>query len=213
MEERRYHLYLAAGCPFCHRLLIALRLLGLEEVVSHSFVDDERDGRGWAFRARHGADPVNGFHHSMCATRPIRRRSPASSMRAIDRVFGLCSLLGFRFAPRIRDLADRRLYVLDARAEYKIRDRTFENQSYRASGLNLAFAAIILWNTVYLGCAVDELRSRGETIPDELVAHVAPLGWEHIAFNGDYVWPDEPLQNTFRPLRPPAPTSSMQLRR
>ena len=42
----------------------------------------------------------------------------------------------------------------------------FENQRYRASGLNLAVAAIILWNTVYLGRAVDELRSRGEIIPD-----------------------------------------------
>jgi glutathionyl-hydroquinone reductase len=61
VEGGRYHLYLAAGCPFCHRLLIALRHLGLEEIVSHSFVDDERDGRGWAFRARRGADPVNGF--------------------------------------------------------------------------------------------------------------------------------------------------------
>jgi hypothetical protein len=81
----------------------------------------------------------------------------------------------------------------------EIRDRTFENQSYRASGLNLAVAAIILWNTVYLGRAVDELRATGETIPDELLAHIAPLGWEHIAFNGDYVWPAEPLQNTFRP--------------
>lgn len=30
---------------------------------------------------------------------------------AINHVFGLCYLLGFRFAPRIRDLADRRLYV------------------------------------------------------------------------------------------------------
>jgi TnpA family transposase len=28
-----------------------------------------------------------------------------------DHVFGLCHLLGFRFAPRIRDLADKRLYV------------------------------------------------------------------------------------------------------
>jgi TnpA family transposase len=28
-----------------------------------------------------------------------------------DHVFGLCYLLGFRFAPRIRDLADKRLYV------------------------------------------------------------------------------------------------------
>jgi hypothetical protein len=30
----------------------------------------------------------------------------------------------------------------------EIRDRTFENQRYRASGLNLAIAAIILWNTI-----------------------------------------------------------------
>jgi len=88
----------------------------------------------------------------------------------------------------------------------EIRDRTFENQSYRASGLNLAVAAIILWNTVYLGRAVDELRSRGEAIPNELVAHIAPLGWEHIAFNGDYVWPDEPLATGFRPLRNPRAT-------
>ncbi len=28
-----------------------------------------------------------------------------------DHVFGLCHLLGFRFAPRIRDLSDKRLYV------------------------------------------------------------------------------------------------------
>jgi len=28
-----------------------------------------------------------------------------------DHVFALCPLIGFRFAPRIRDLADKRLYV------------------------------------------------------------------------------------------------------
>ena len=33
-------------------------------------------------------------------------------------------------------------------------DRTFENQSYRASGLNLVTAAIVYWNTMYLGRAV-----------------------------------------------------------
>ena len=62
---------------------------------------------------------------------------------------------------------------------------------------------IILWNTVYLARAVDEMRSRGEATPDELLAHIAPLGWEHIAFNGDYVWPTEPLGSDFRPLRNP----------
>jgi TnpA family transposase len=29
----------------------------------------------------------------------------------------------------------------------ELRDRTFENQRYRASGLNLVVAAIALWNT------------------------------------------------------------------
>jgi hypothetical protein len=32
----------------------------------------------------------------------------------------------------------------------EFRDRTFEQQRYRASGLNLLTAAIVLWNTVYL---------------------------------------------------------------
>jgi len=52
----------------------------------------------------------------------------------------------------------------------EIRDRTLENQRYRASGLNLAVAAVILWNTVYLGRVVDELRSHGEAVSDDLIA-------------------------------------------
>jgi len=32
----------------------------------------------------------------------------------------------------------------------ELRDQTFENQRYRASGLNLVVLAIILWNTIYL---------------------------------------------------------------
>ena len=33
-----------------------------------------------------------------------------------DHVFAACSILGFRFAPRIRDLVDKRLYVFDPKA-------------------------------------------------------------------------------------------------
>jgi TnpA family transposase len=36
----------------------------------------------------------------------------------------------------------------------EIRDRTYENQQHRASGLNLLVTAIILWNTRYLERAV-----------------------------------------------------------
>jgi TnpA family transposase len=252
---------------------------------------------------------LDGLLHHECSLEI--REHYTDTAGAIDHVFGLCHLLGFRFAPRIRDLADRRLYVADGRAVYaaltpmiggtvnfriigenwdetlrlaasikvgtvapsalmrrlaaypkqnalaktlrelgrlertlftldwisdpalrrrtnaglnkgearnalaravffhrlgEIRDRAFENQRYRASGLNLAIAAIILWNTVYLARAVDHLRAQGEVIDDVLLSNIAPLGWEHITFNGDYVWPTEPLQNDFRPLRNPRST-------
>ena len=47
----------------------------------------------------------------------------------------------------------------------EIRDRSFESQAFRASGLNLVVSAIVHWNTVYLGRAVDHLRRQGRIIP------------------------------------------------
>jgi hypothetical protein len=76
-----------------------------------------------------------------------------------------------------------------------------ENQRYGTPGFNLVAAAAILWNTVYLSHALAELGFHGERVREDLLAHIAPLSWEHITFNGDYVWPTEPLQNVFRPLR------------
>ena len=83
----------------------------------------------------------------------------------------------------------------------EIRDRTFENQSFRASGLSLITAAIVHWNTVYLDRAVRQLRAQGVAIPDDLLAHVAQLGWEHIALTGDYLWSAASPEADFRPLR------------
>jgi TnpA family transposase len=227
---------------------------------------------------------------------------------ATDHVFGLCALLGFRFAPRLRDIKDRRLYVLPgqavpavlqpltggavnaghieahwdellrmatsiragtvaasamlkrlavyprqnglaialrevgriertlfalswmrdidlrrrvslglnkgearnalARAVFfhrlgELRDRSFESQAYRASGLNLLVAAIILWNTKYLENTLDALRAEGQRIPKELACHLAPLGWEHVSLTGDYTWSssDQPQHGHLRPLR------------
>ena len=39
---------------------------------------------------------------------------------------------------------------------------------------------------MYLDPAVQHLRTQGADVPADLLPHVAPLGWEHIA--GDYVW-------------------------
>ena len=240
-----------------------------------------------------------------------------------DHVFGLMHLLGFRFAPRIRDLADKRLFILGdgnkgdarlyptlaamiggsvnvghirahweeilrlaasikqgtvtaslmlrklggyprqnglavalrelgriertlftldwmqnvelrrrvqiglnkgeaknalARAVFfnrlgEIRDRSYENQRYRASGLNLVVAAILLWNTVYLERAVQAIREQaireqairdaGKDVDGTLLQHLSPLGWEHINLTGDYVWQQsrQVEQGHFRPLR------------
>jgi hypothetical protein len=41
---------------------------------------------------------------------------------------------------------------------FRLRDRTVEAQQRRASGLALVTAAIALWNTVYLGRALDAVR-------------------------------------------------------
>lgn len=85
----------------------------------------------------------------------------------------------------------------------EVRDRSFEDQSYRASGLNLVAAAIILWNTVYLERVVLSLKKKGQKIDPELLPHISPLGWEHINLTGDYVWRQLIYgeRGKFRPLR------------
>lgn len=70
----------------------------------------------------------------------------------------------------------------------RINDRSHEAQQYRASGLNLVIAAIVYWNTTYMAEAVEHLRSLGEEVVPEVLAHTSPIGWEHIAFSSDFLW-------------------------
>jgi TnpA family transposase len=70
----------------------------------------------------------------------------------------------------------------------RIADRTYEAQQFRASGLNLVIAAIVFWNSTYIADAVAHLRSIGEEVSDEMLAHTSPVGWNHIAFSGDFLW-------------------------
>ena len=86
----------------------------------------------------------------------------------------------------------------------EIRDRSFEQQRYRASGLNLITAAIVLWNTVYLERATAALQGHGREVGTSLLQYLSPLGWEHINLTGDYVWRSNAKVGTgkFRPLRP-----------
>jgi hypothetical protein len=50
-------------------------------------------------------------------------------------------------------------------------------------------------------CAVRQLRAQGTMVPDDLLAHVVPLGWEHISLTGDYVRIEANPAAPFRSLR------------
>jgi TnpA family transposase len=84
----------------------------------------------------------------------------------------------------------------------ELRDRSYDNQRHRASGLNLLTAAITLWNTVYLDHAV---KTTGHPDNEELLQHLSPLGWEQINLTGDYTWtnPRQPKHGKLRTLRHP----------
>jgi TnpA family transposase len=89
----------------------------------------------------------------------------------------------------------------------EIRDRGFEQQCYRASGLNLVTASIVLWNTVYLERAANALHGHGMAIDDTLLQYLSPLCREHIILTGDYLWRSSAKigAGKFRPLRPLKP--------
>lgn len=142
-----------------------------------------------------------------------RQNGLAMALREIGRIERTLFMLDWLEMPALRRQATAELNKGEARNALaravcfhrlgRLRDRAVEAQQHRASGLALVTAAIALWNTVYLDRALDALRRRGETIPDTLLAHLAPVGWQHINLTGDYLWgTDASLgPDGFRPLR------------
>ena len=70
----------------------------------------------------------------------------------------------------------------------EITDRTSENQHLRMMHLNLLAAIIIYWNTKHLGRIIHDMKQLGIHISSEKLAHLSPLGWEHIILTGFYKW-------------------------
>ncbi|MBB6130737.1 TnpA family transposase [Mucilaginibacter lappiensis] len=86
----------------------------------------------------------------------------------------------------------------------ELRDRDYNNQRNRASGLTFVTAAISIWNTVYLDKAIIPMKEHGYPVNDDLLQYHSPLGWEHINLTSDYVWQanKQLKEGRFRPLRP-----------
>jgi hypothetical protein len=51
--------------------------------------------------------------------------------------------------------------------------------------------------------AIESLKRKGIPIDEQLVAHLSPLGWDHINLSGDYIWRNNLKLGSgkYRPLR------------
>lgn len=142
-----------------------------------------------------------------------RQNGLAVALRELGKIERTLFMLDWYMSPELRRRVTAGLNKGEARnalarAVYfnrfgEVRERSFENQRYKASGLNLVTAAIVLWNTVYIEKAVQHLKEQGEEINEELLQYLSPLGWEHIHLTGDYVWEEriKLKKGEFRALR------------
>ena len=81
----------------------------------------------------------------------------------------------------------------------EMRNHRYEHQIRKAPGFNLLVTAIILRTTKYLEASITDLRNNGAAIPNDIVQHVALLGWAHVGLTGVY------LRNMHPMLRPDRP--------
>ena len=67
---------------------------------------------------------------------------------------------------------------------------------------------IVLWNTIYMDAALNQLRAEGFDVRPDDVARLSPLGFEHINMLGRYAFtlPDAVARGELRPLRDPQNT-------
>jgi TnpA family transposase len=85
----------------------------------------------------------------------------------------------------------------------EIRQRYREGQEEQLNALGLVVNAVILWNTMYIDRALEEMRQRGMTIDPSDVARLSPIGHEHVNVYGKYSFTlaESIRQGAFHPLR------------
>jgi len=83
-EADRYNLYLARGCPYCHRVAIARLHLKLETIFSVTFVNDIKRDEGW--KIDEGVDLVFGARslHEMMISAEGNLTAKATVPQLID---------------------------------------------------------------------------------------------------------------------------------
>jgi TnpA family transposase len=87
----------------------------------------------------------------------------------------------------------------------ELRQRYREGQEDQLGALGLVVNVIVLWNTIYMDAALNQLRTEGFNVRDEDVTRLSPLGFDHINMLGRYAFilPDQIARGQLRPLRDP----------
>lgn len=85
----------------------------------------------------------------------------------------------------------------------EVRQRYREGQEEQLGALGLVVNAIVLWNTLYMNRAIEDMRARGMTVFPEDVERLSPLGYDHVNLLGRYTFSlsEEVRQGAFHPLR------------
>ena len=191
LPSKRLYVFERAGVPKHLRPLVGGK-------VNVDLID-----RNWADILRVAATMAAGTMRPSQILRKLaaypRQNELAAALREVGRVERSLFMIDWATDPDMRRRAQVGLNKGEAHHALKrainfhqrgeLRDRTGEGQHYRVAGLNLLAAIIIYWNTLKLGEAVFARREAGLETPPEFLAHISPLGWEHINLTGEYRWP------------------------
>ena len=85
----------------------------------------------------------------------------------------------------------------------ELRQHYREGQEDQLDALGLVVNIIVLWNTIYMDAALEQLRKDGFPVNPEDVARLSSLIYDHINFHGRYAFalPDFVARGQLRPLR------------
>jgi hypothetical protein len=77
--------------------------------------------------------------------------------------------------------------------------------AHQASCLNLVTNAVIVWNTVYMAAAVEQLKQEGYPVYETDLVHIWPTRYAHLNVYGKYHFNVEEIHGRqgLRPLRQP----------
>lgn len=90
----------------------------------------------------------------------------------------------------------------------ELRQRYREGQEDQLGALGLVVNLVVLWNTIYMDAAIDQLVAEGYEVRPEDVARLSPLSFRHINMLGRYAFtlPEFVARGELRPLRDPKTT-------